>query len=159
MLDFGAGGVAWHGISDPIMGGVSRGEMSICGKVGIFTGVVSLEHGGGFASVRTRDGHYDLSGFDGLLVRARGDGKRYGLRLRTTTTFDGVNYQADFEPGDAWQDFWFAFRDFLPLLRGRPVTPHPPLDPAGIRSFGLIIAQRQAGAFRLELESIDAWRG
>jgi len=158
ILGFGAGADAWHGIGDPVMGGVSRGEMTVSGQTGVFTGVVSLEHGGGFASVRSSDSRYELAAFDGLVVRARGDGKRYGLRLRTATAFDGVNYQADFEPDGAWRDFWFAFRDFRPLFRGRPVTPHPPLDTAGIRSFGLIIANRQAGAFRLELASIAACR-
>lgn len=158
VLGFGAGAVAWHGISDPVMGGVSRGEILTSGQIGVFTGVVSLDHGGGFASVRSSEGHYDLAAFDGLVARARGDGKRYGLRLRTSSTFDGVNYQADFEPDGTWQDFWFAFRDFRPLLRGQPVTRHPPLDPAGVKSFGLIIANRQAGAFRLELESIAAYR-
>jgi NADH dehydrogenase [ubiquinone] 1 alpha subcomplex assembly factor 1 len=155
---FGAGGSAWHDISDPIMGGVSRGEMVIAGQVGVFTGVVSLEHGGGFASVRSLEGRYDLSGFDGLVVRARGDGKRYGLRLRTATAYDGVNYQVALAPDHIWQDLWFAFRDFRPVFRGRPALGHPPLDAAEIRTFGLIIAQRQAGPFRLELESIGAYR-
>jgi monofunctional biosynthetic peptidoglycan transglycosylase len=159
ILHFGTGAVAWHGISDPVMGGVSRGELLVSGTIGVFAGAVSLERGGGFASVRTDDGHYDLGAFDGLVLRARGDGKRYGVRLRTDTAFDGINYQADFAPDGAWREYAFAFRDFLPVLRGQPVTRHPPLDPARIRSVGLIIANRQAGAFRLELEWIAASDG
>jgi monofunctional biosynthetic peptidoglycan transglycosylase len=158
VLTFGRGEVAWHDISDPVMGGVSRGQMVTTGQVGVFTGVVSLDHGGGFASVRSHEGCYDLAAFDGLVVRARGDGKRYGLRLRTTNDFDGVNYQVDLQPGRAWQDFRCPFRDFRPVFRGRPVVGHPPLDPARIRSFGLIIAHRQAGPFRLELDAIMAYR-
>jgi NADH dehydrogenase [ubiquinone] 1 alpha subcomplex assembly factor 1 len=158
VVSFGDGQTAWHDISDPVMGGVSRSEMVIAGQVGIFTGVVSLDHGGGFASIRSREGHYDLSAFDGLVVRTRGDGKRYGLRLRTATSCDGVNYQVDLAPDHTWQELWFSFADFRPVFRGRPAAGHPPLDAAAIRTFGLIIAQRQAGPFRLELESIAAYR-
>lgn len=156
---FGADAAAWHNISDPVMGGISSGEMTAEDGLGVFKGVVSLEHGGGFASVRTAKGHYDLSGFDGLTVSVRGDGKRYGLRLRTSEASDGVNYQADFTtaPG-AWLDIKLSFSGFQPLIRGRLVAGHPPLDPATITTFGLIIADRQEGPFRLELTSIAGHR-
>lgn len=158
VVSFRDGEGAWHGIGDPIMGGVSRGEMQVTGQIGIFTGLLSLDQGGGFASVRSSEGRYDLAAFDGLVVRARGDGKRYGMRLRTATAFDGVNYQVDIQPGRAWQDLWCPFRDFRPVFRGRTVVGHPLLDPASIKTFGLIIAHRQAGPFRLEIDSIAAYR-
>lgn len=155
IVAFGAGAATWHDISDPVMGGISRSELVAEDGVGVFQGVVSLEHGGGFASVRSAEGHYDLSGYDGLTLRVRGDGKRYGLRLRTSGAADGVNYQADFTPAPgAWLDIRLPFAGFPPLYRGRPVVGHPPLDPAAIKTFGLIITGRQQGPFRLELESI-----
>jgi hypothetical protein len=73
--------------------------------------------------------------------------------------FDGVNYQADFRPeAGAWVDLRLPYREFLPVFRGRPVPDCPPLDPAGVRSFGLIVAGRQAGPFRLEIKSIHGYR-
>ena len=66
--------------------------------VGVFRGVVSLENGGGFASVRSEPQDHDLSTFDGLVLKVRGDGKRYRFRLRTSRAFDGVSYQAPLEP-------------------------------------------------------------
>jgi NADH dehydrogenase [ubiquinone] 1 alpha subcomplex assembly factor 1 len=158
VIRFGDGQPAWHDVSDPVMGGLSRCELVISGQVGVFQGVVSLDHGGGFAQVRSSEGRNDLAAFHGLVVRAQGDGKRYGFRLRGAASSDGVNHQVDLQPGRAWQDFWFAFRDFRPIFRGRPAVGHPPLDPSSIRAFGLIIAHRQAGPFRLELESIAAYR-
>lgn len=159
IVTFGQDAPRWLGIGDPVMGGVSIGEMEISDGIGVFRGTVSLERGGGFASVRSEDGRFDLSGFAGLLVRARGDGKRYGLRLRTSPGFDGVNYQADFQPAaGAWTEVRVPFGEFRPVFRGKPVAPCPPLDTAGVRSFGLIIAGRQAGPFRLELESIRGYR-
>jgi monofunctional biosynthetic peptidoglycan transglycosylase len=160
IVAFGADAARWHDISDPVMGGISSSEMVEEEGVGVFKGVVSLEHGGGFASVRSAEGHYDLSGYDGLAVRVRGDGKRYGLRLRTSETFDGVNYQVDFTPAPGvWLDVNLPFAGFQPVFRGRPVAGHPPLDPGAVKTFGLIIAGRQEGPFRLELESIAGYRG
>jgi hypothetical protein len=49
------------------------------------------------------------------------------------------------------------FSYFRPVFRGREVRGHPDLDPAEIRTFGLLIAGEQAGAFRLELEWIRAY--
>jgi NADH dehydrogenase [ubiquinone] 1 alpha subcomplex assembly factor 1 len=158
ILSFGIGEVPWHGIGDPIMGGRSRGELVIADGIGIFQGVVSLEQGGGFASVRSTESRYDLSGHAGLLIRARGDGKHYGLRLRTTSTFDGVNYQAELQPeASLWSDIELPFSAFQPVLRGQVLSDHPTLDPARIKSFGLIIARRQAGPFRLELQAITGY--
>lgn len=159
VVSFGEGAPKWFGIGDAVMGGASTGAMEIAGGIGVFRGTVSLERGGGFASVRSEEGRYDLSRFGGLLVRARGDGKRYGLRLRTAPGFDGVNYQADFQPGaGVWTDARIPFGDFRPVFRGKPVPDCPPLDPAGVRSFGLIVAGRQAGPFRIEIESIRGYR-
>lgn len=148
----------WRSIGDPIMGGLSRGELVVADGVGSFQGVVSLEQGGGFASVRSADGRYDLSGYEGLVLRLRGDGKRYGMRLRTTTSFDGVNYQVEFQPvASEWSDIVLPFSSFRPVLRGRVVPDCPALDPARIKSFGLIIARHQAGPFQLEVASIGGY--
>ena len=48
------------------------------------------------------------------------------------------------------------FGDFVPVYRGRRLVDHPPLDPAQVTTFGLIIA-RQEGEFLLDLERIDAY--
>ena len=155
VLTFVEGENLWHEIGDPIMGGLSYGDMTIASGIGIFSGVVSFDRGGGFASVRSGDGIYDLSDHRGLVLRVQGDGKRYGLRLRTSKVFDGINYQADFQPpADVWQDVEIPFTSFQPVLREKRVASIPPLDPSAIRSFGLIIASHQAGPFRLEIESI-----
>lgn len=62
IVAFGTSAATWHDISDPVMGGISSSEMVAEDGVGVFKGVVSLEHSGGFASVRSAEGHYDLSG-------------------------------------------------------------------------------------------------
>jgi hypothetical protein len=55
-------------------------------------------------------------------------------------------------PADVWKDVEIPFTSFQPLLLGKQPAGIPPLDPGAIRTFGLIIASRQASPFRLELE-------
>ncbi len=159
IFDFGDAAEPWPSIDDPVMGGRSRSRMSLKGGVAVFEGMVSLENNGGFASTRSRPAGYDLRGFDGLALRVRGDGKVYGVRLRTSTTFDGVSYQASIttEAG-RWREIRIPFATFEPGFRGRKLRDYPALDTGKIRSFGLIISDQQEGPFRLEIDSIKAYR-
>lgn len=150
---------AWHGIDDPVVGDVSRGEMSIREGVGVFQGNVALDHHGGFASVHFGSGELDLSRYAGLALRVRGDGKRYTLRLRTNRTGDGANYQSELAPeAGAWRNLRLPFAAFQPVHGGRSTAPPPRLDPATIGTIGLAISDRQEGPFRLELASIEGYR-
>ena len=84
------------------------------------------------------------------------DGKTYKFGIRTDDAVDGVQYQARFatQIGE-WQDIRLPIHEFQPTFRGRTVQA-PSLDPARIKVFGLLIADRQAGPFRLVVESIQA---
>lgn len=159
IFDFQAGSEPWRSIDDVVMGGVSHSTMAIEDGSAVFRGVVSLENNGGFASVRSEPADHDLSVFDGLVLRVRGDGKRYAFRLRTTASFDGPSYQAVIEPAAGiWQEITVPFRDFDPVFRGRRLPDHPPLDPGEVKTFGLLIADRQAGPFQLEIVWISGFR-
>jgi len=156
IIDFAHGAPVWRSIDDVVMGGASSSVMSIENGVAVFRGIVSLENNGGFASGRSPSGDFDLSPFDGIAVRLRGDGKRYAIRLRTAATFDGVSYQVKLQPAAGqWQDFFLPFSQFEPVFRGRKLENHPPLEPAKVTAFGLLIADRQEGPFRLELAWIE----
>ncbi|MGE5239856.1 MAG: CIA30 family protein [Chloroflexota bacterium] len=150
---------AWVPISDVVMGGVSVGHMeSAAGGYAAFTGRVSFENDGGFASVRSEIGLYDLGTYEGLMLRVRGDGKRYKLNLRTDERFDGIVYQTRFGtvPSE-WIEVRIPFGDFFPAFRGIRVNDAPPLDTRRIRSFGLLISDRQEGPFRLEIAWLSAY--
>lgn len=89
------------------------------------------------------------------MIEVLGDGKRYKLNLRTDDAFDGVNYQALFEPpAGAWALLRLPLADFVPTFRGRRVADAAALDPADLRQVGLMIADRQAGRFALAVRSI-----
>ncbi|ATJ82384.1 YbjT, contains NAD(P)-binding and DUF2867 domains [Halomonas beimenensis] len=88
----------WRAINDDVMGGVSESEMRHEAGIGVFTGTLSLEHGGGFASVRRAPQAAPTVGRAGLRLTVRGDGRRYQLRLYTHRLADGAAYRAGFQP-------------------------------------------------------------
>jgi hypothetical protein len=152
-----AGSVAdFSPIDDRVMGGrsASRLRHDPAGHA-IFEGEVSLADGGGFASVRSRP--LQLGDAQAMVCRieVRGDGKRYKLNLRTDDLFDGVTYQAIFEPVPGeWTVLRLPLASFAPTWRGRPVAGASAFRPESLRQLGLAIADRQAGAFALALRSI-----
>ena len=66
---------AWQTVNDGVMGGVSDGKVRITEKNLEFYGTLSLENNGGFASVRSKAAKMDLSKYDGLVFKVRGDGQ------------------------------------------------------------------------------------
>jgi len=149
---------AWRSTDDPVMGGVSESEFVATEEGAAFTGTVSLQHGGGFASVRAPEMECDLSTFDGLRTRLRGDGKRYWL---TTYTGPGgsISYRSPIEPPAHWSTVVVPFETLTPYRRGTPVPDAPPFAPAQLRTLGVLIADEQEGPFRLEIQSIRAGLG
>ena len=159
VIDFSAPDTAdqWRAIGDVVMGGVSSSRFEASDEgTALFTGDVSLENNGGFASVRSRSGVWDLDDARALVLRFRGDGKTYKFRLQTSRAYDGVNYQSIIrtEAGE-WSERTFTAADFLPVWRGRLVPNAPALDLAEVQSFGFLISDEQEGGFRLEVAAIE----
>ena len=160
LVDFSnAEGPRWQAVNDGVMGGLSQSRLRVSDAGhAVFEGVVSLENNGGFASVRALLGATDLSGYEGLSVRVRGDGRSYRLRLRTDDRFDGIAYQAIFETAaDEWHDVRIPFAEFRPTFRGRTPRDAPRLDPSKVVQVGLRIADKRAGEFRHDDEWIKAY--
>jgi hypothetical protein len=142
---------AFRAINDDVMGGVSSSRpRSVEGGL-LFEGEVSLDRNGGFASFR---GPVRVpEGAAALVLTVRGDGKRYKLAVKLEDSNAAVQYQAPFTaPGD-WTTLRFVPADFSPSFRGRAM-PSPPLVLERARTFGLLISDRQAGPFRIELKDL-----
>jgi NADH dehydrogenase [ubiquinone] 1 alpha subcomplex assembly factor 1 len=102
---------------------------------------------------------FGLAGFRGLELRLKGDGRRYQLRLRTSQPFDGVAYASSFETeAGKWITVRVDFKNCTPTFRGRTVPDAPALDPDGIRQIGILIGDYQEGPFRLEIDTIKAYK-
>ena len=161
ILDFkDAGDRSWTVVNDGVMGGRSTSDVERTDRDTLrFSGHVSLENNGGFASTRTELGPVDLSAFEGVALRVRGDGRRYQLRLRMQTG-DRIAYKAAFETEpDRWSEVHLSFDDFVPTFRGRRPPDAPPLDPGHIGQLGFLIADRREGPFELEVDWVRAYGG
>ena len=162
LLDFDdeADAALWRPVGDVVMGGVSSSAFGIAEpSIARFSGNVSLENFGGFASVRTPPRDWDTAGAAAFVLRVRGDGKQYKFTLRTGDGFDGIQYQARFQPPAAkWTDVRLPVDLFVATFRGRKVPFAPRLDPARVRALGLMISDKQAGPFELLVDRIGIER-
>ncbi len=141
---------AWRSLDDPVMGGVSQSQFAATEDGAAFTGEVSLKQGGGFCSVRAPALTADLRGARGLRLRLRGDGKRYWLTMYTEAG-GPVSYRASVQPPADWTPVTVRFDALTPYRRGTHVPDAPPFAPDQVRTLGFLIADEQAGPFRLEV--------
>lgn len=143
----------WQIINDGVMGGISESDFRInTDQTADFTGMVSLENNGGFASVRALLKEQVTGNFQKIILRVKGDGKKYSLRIRTDVNFDGVAYACNFlSIKDEWTEFEFSPYDFFPTFRGRILQNVTPLDQTEIRQIGFLISNHQSGSFNLKI--------
>ena len=156
-----AGAVAgWTTVNDPVMGGKSTSRVAFSGGGLEFSGTLSLENNGGFASARSPQDPgigQKAIGATALNVQATGDGKTYVLKA-------GV-------AGRPWSyiqrfrtDAGVARRYALPVESFEPVgmrldpAPDAPrlLDPSTIDEVAVYILDKQQGPFAITITGIDA---
>ncbi len=149
----------WSPVDDVVMGGMSYSRIrSTAEQHALFSGAVSLENNGGFASVTSPTRVLGIpKEARGISLRVRGDGKTYGVTLRCEDR-SRIRYQIHFisEP-NLWEVVHLPFDQFLPKRLGAVVLDAPPLKPQTIHSIGLIISGKQDGDFQLALEWIAAY--
>lgn len=152
---------AWRSVDDVVMGGVSRsGLQPAAPGIARFSGEVSLDHGGGFASVRSEPRAWPTAGAGALVLRCQGDGRTYKFTVRIDDGYDGVQYQSRFrpEPGD-WRTVNLPLSSFTATFRGRPMPGVGPLRAEHIRRIGLMVSDKQAGPFELLVDWIGCTAG
>jgi NADH dehydrogenase [ubiquinone] 1 alpha subcomplex assembly factor 1 len=149
----------WRIINDGVMGGLSQSRIDInTNAIAVFQGQLSLENNGGFASVRRLLRQDNLTGYTGVALRVKGDGRTYQFRVRTNERFDGIAYRAEFQTSAReWLTVKIPFKSFIPTFRGQRVPNVPKLRPGNIRQIGFLIADMREGVFRLEIDWISAY--
>lgn len=159
LVDFGdpAAVATWTTVNDPVMGGRSTSEVTF-GDGGLeFSGNVSLDNNGGFASAR---GPFDpeigrrASGATSLRVRALGDGKTYVVKVETGQPWSYI--QRFSTAAGIRRTYDLPVGGFEPVGRFLdPMVGAPPLDPSTINRVALYILDKQEGPFRLVVSAID----
>jgi NADH dehydrogenase [ubiquinone] 1 alpha subcomplex assembly factor 1 len=176
----------WSAIDDRVMGGVSRSRLAhhSAGHA-VFTGVVSLEHNGGFASVRSSPGTLGHPDATEVVIQVRGSDRVVKIGLFSEDGWDRMSHQASFsvrvdsgpvnvataagpwsmsaatgcqsaQPAalKLWQTICVPLARFEARFRGRRVAGADAIAPASIRQVGLMVADRQAGPFEIQIRSI-----
>lgn len=151
-------GPRWIAVNDDVMGGRSSGTPTVADGQLEFSGELSLANNGGFSSVRSVGRDFDLSDVSVVVLRVRGDGRRYQLRLATDASYRGmsVSYGAGFDTtAGQWMEVRVPLVSLEPTVRGSPLRGQP-LDPSHVRGIGLLIADKREGAFVLTVDWIAA---
>lgn len=146
----------WAPLNDGVMGGRSTGAAVVEGGNLHFSGQLSLEDNGGFASVRSSGREFDLTAFSALVLRIRGDGRRYQVRLATDARYRGipVSFGAQFDTRDGeWIEVRTPLDSLKPMARGTSVD-GVVFDPSQVKEIGLLIADKRCGAFSLVVDWI-----
>jgi NADH dehydrogenase [ubiquinone] 1 alpha subcomplex assembly factor 1 len=145
----------WDSLGDQVMGGQSDGELIHSDDgIGLFHGIVRLDNGGGFASVKADlPEPVDASDFTGIELLAKGDGKTYKIGLRNSTNRRSIVYQHAFTPDtEDWSRIRLPFSEFIPTWRGKKLTDEAALNLAYLASVSLFVSGRQAGEFQLKMQ-------
>lgn len=157
LLDFenAGAGPKWFSVDDGVMGGLSKGLADPKHGSLHFRGELSLENNGGFSSIRTT-GDYDFSGRKTLVMRVKGDGRTYQLRLATDARHrdSAVSYGAEFATEAAqWIVVRIPFESLPPSWRGEKLD-GPAFDASKVEEIGILIGDKKAGRFSLEIDWI-----
>lgn len=154
VMDFGKEGAGgkWFAVNDGVMGGLSKGGPEIKEGVLRFTGNLSMENNGGFSSIRV-DGKHDFSGKKTVVLKVKGDGRTYQLRLATDARYrqSAVSYGADFvtEKGK-WIEVRVPIASLFPSWRGMKLDGLA-FDASKVEEIGILLGDKKPGDFILEI--------
>ena len=151
---------AWTTINDPVMGGLSTSMITFGDGGLMFSGNISLENNGGFASARSPqnpDIGLKAAGAKSLRVRALGDGKTYVMKVGAAG--QPWSYIQRFSTEAAVQRTYdLPIEGFQAVGMRLDPAPYAPqtLDPSSISQVAIYILDKQQGPFALTISAIDA---
>ena len=144
----------WLIVNDVVMGGRSNSSFGLNPEGhAMFSGDVSLENNGGFASVRYRFPKMEVGAYKKIRIRCKGDGKRYQFRVKDNSDHY-YTFIAHFETTGEWETIEIELNTLYPNFRGRK------LDMANfhgefMEEIGILIANKKAEGFELLIDRIE----
>ncbi|MCG8579631.1 MAG: CIA30 family protein [Bacteroidales bacterium] len=145
---------AWTIVNDGVMGGLSQGNISITEDGhGVFSGYISLENNGGFSSLRKRFAPVNVTPYQKIIIKVKGDGKRYQLRVKTDT-YDAHSYITYFNTSGQWEKIELDLAAFYPSFRGRKLAManYPKIR---MEELAFLIANKKQESFQLQIDYIE----
>lgn len=144
---------SWRIVNDTVMGGRSDCSFRLneAGH-GVFKGYVSLENNGGFSSVRHRFRPLNVQDKSKLVLRLKGDGKRYQIRIKDNSR-RYYSYITYINTSTDWETFELDLGDFYPYYRGYKLN-GPNFDHTSIEELSILIGNKKAESFQLLIDHI-----
>ena len=148
----------WQIVNDGVMGGRSSSQATITtdGKLR-FTGNLSLENNGGFASVRSRPNGQllGLAAGNSIVLRVKGDGRKYTFNLYTPERRTAFSYQMNFSTiNGQWTEVRLPVSQFVAHSFGRPI-PSMRLNLSQVQAIGILLGDKRPGPFQISVDWIN----
>ena len=143
----------WYIVNDVVMGGRSDSGIFLNGEnCAVFKGNVSLENNGGFAMVKHIFDPIRIDSHSKIVMKVKGDGKRYQLRLKSETSqyHSYVNY---FSTNGEWQVLEIPLSNFHASFRGRKLN-YPNFNANQLSEVAFLIGNKKAEYFQLKIKWI-----
>jgi len=147
---------SWRTVNDDVMGGISESNITHQTQGLRFSGKISKEFGGGFASAHRRLSANLLANTKGLVLSAKGDQREYQLRVKCSTDAQSPSWRVCFFANEHNAEQVFPWAAFRPVFRGKRLRHTKALNPDGIVQIGLMLNDGQAGDFELHLSRLAA---
>ncbi len=144
----------WRVVNDGVMGGISKSSLALTEDgYGQFSGHVSLENNGGFASIQLDKIIKLAEEKKFIILRVKGDGKAYEFRLKGEIS-QSESYVQQFITSGEWETIKLPISDFYPQFRGRKLN-IPNFNFKNIEQVSFLIANKQDEDFKLLIDWID----
>lgn len=152
----GVSAKAWEVQDDTVMGGKSQGKLSITDEGHAhFSGHVSLENDGGFSSIQhDLKPTVDVSEQEAFVVRLKGDGKKYTLRVNTGPENEYF-FQSTFPTSGEWEEVTVPFQEMSAVHHGEPVDV-PNFSGGKVHVVQFLIGNKKEQDFEVLVDRIGA---
>jgi hypothetical protein len=158
-IDFGAkqDGKDWMVVNDDVMGGRSNSTAKLSTNSLIFKGYVSLKNNGGFASLRSPLGKFDLSKYKKVKIKFKSGGRDFALRLGTSDLYYRPIYKHFFSSTtNDWEIVELNLSDFKEYTIGQITGTKISRDNfEKIIRIGIILSDKKEGPFEIEIDYIE----
>lgn len=143
----------WTVVDDGVMGGKSAGNFTRnADGTAVFSGSISLDNNGGFSSVRSRFQKIAVAEYTSIVLKLRGDGKKYQFRIKANSG-DAYSYIAPFSTSGEWQKIEILLKDMYPSFRGRRLD-QPNFSHDYMEEMAFLTGNKKAEDFKLLIEHI-----
>lgn len=143
---------SWSIVDDRVMGGKSQGQILSTSKgIGLFKGQVSTANNGGFSSVR-KPLRANVSDYEFICIKIKGDGKSYQLRLKEKSS-DQYSFIQNVKTTGEWEIVELLLSDFYPVFRGRRLS-LPNFEGKSLSELAFLIGNKVNESFEFQIDTI-----